>query len=125
MEENERLTEKQCREQIREIQFERIVISIICGFVVFRVCRIVKLIPDETYSAIMWIITFGFIIHNFVFASLMLQLHCEQKRLKEPVLDWPADQRQREHPAQVGGQCHDRDVDINIDRFTHGRPPLW
>lgn len=93
MEENERLTEKQCREQIREIQFERIVISIICGFVVFRVCRIVKLIPDETYSAIMWIITFGFIIHNFVFAGLMLQLHCEQKRLKERI----AELTQKEH----------------------------
>ena len=58
MEEIERLTEEQCREQIREIQLERIAISTICGFVVSRVCGIVKLIPDETYSAIMWIITF-------------------------------------------------------------------
>ncbi len=85
MEEIELLTEKQCREKISEIQLERILVSVVCGFVVSKVFEIIKLIPDENYSAMMWTITIAFIIHNFVFAGLMIEFHCEQKRLKERI----------------------------------------
>ncbi len=80
-------TEEQCREQISKIQFERIMVSFICGFVVSKVFRIIMLIPDEDNSVIMWVVMIAFIAHNFAFGLLMIHFYSEQKKLERRIVE--------------------------------------
>ena len=78
------MTEAQCIETIEKINQERIVLSLICGFVVARTIKLMKSISDESVFFLLFIIL---MMHNFAFLIVLILMHQDSKQCREKLAE--------------------------------------
>lgn len=78
------MTEAQCIETIEKINKERIVLSLICGFVVARTIKLMESISDESVFFLLFIIL---MMHNFAFLIVLILMHQDSKQCREKLAE--------------------------------------
>ena len=78
------MTEAQCIETIEKINQERIVLSLICGFVVSRTIKLMESISDESVFFLLFIIL---MMHNFAFLIVLILMYQDSKQCREKLAE--------------------------------------
>lgn len=78
------MTEAQCIKTIEKINQERIVLSLICGFVVARTIKLMESISDESVFFLLFIIL---MMHNFAFLIVLILMYQDSKQCREKLAE--------------------------------------